>query len=236
MLALRVWKSDEKADGLGGPYERNFLLGPIEYLVQKEFLKRNSASASFMWFHGGNLSSPSLFSKKKSQWSICGLVSFQVLMLRSIHFWRSRWKFVLTDNFNLLKELEYFAAYTFVPVTIQFLWPLINRRISTPLRIYQLSYVLLALICLIPGLRLNIISLPIWEFLALSLPFVSYQIIQSALKGHAESKQSLLDYLLRSQLWLMTLLWTALDLVYKADALWICSARSFNGTVLIKSL
>ena len=38
VLALRVWKSAEKDDALGGPYERNFLLGPIEHLVQKEFL------------------------------------------------------------------------------------------------------------------------------------------------------------------------------------------------------
>ncbi len=89
----------------------------------------------------------------------------------------------------LLKELEYFAAYTFVPITIQFLWLLLNRRISTPLRIYQFFYLFLAVTCLTPGLRLNLITLPIWEIsLTLFFPFAAYVIIRNAVKDHPESK------------------------------------------------
>ena len=55
----------------------------------------------------------------------------------------------------------------------------------------------MALICLTPGLRLNIIALPFWEIsVALFLPIVSYHIIQSALKGHAESKTIVIGLLI----------------------------------------
>ncbi len=197
MLALRVWKSDEKDNALGGPYERNFLLGPIEYLVQKEFLSEIPLLLLSCVFFMVGIYHLHLYFRRRNlnEYLWFGLLSsFNAAFYT---FLRSQWKFVLTDDFILLKELEYLAAYTFVPITIQFLWPLINRQISTLLRIYQLSYVLLALICLTPGLRLNIIMLPIWEIsLALFLPFVSYYIIQSALKGHAESKIIVIGLLL----------------------------------------
>jgi signal transduction histidine kinase len=197
ILALRVWKSDEKDDALGGPFERNFLLGPIEYLVHKEFLSEIPLLLLSCVFFMVGIYHLHLYFRRRNlnEYLWFGLLSsFNAAFYT---FLRSQWKFVLTDNFNLLKELEYFAAYTFVPITIQFLWPLINRRISTPLRIYQLSYVLLALICLTPGLRLNIIALPIWEIsVALFLPFLSYHIIQSALKGHAESKTIVIGLLI----------------------------------------
>ena len=189
ILALRVWKSDEKDAALGGPYERNFLLGPIEYLVQKEVLSEIPLLLLSCVFFMVGIYHLHLYFRRRNlnEYLWFGLLSsFNAAFYT---FLRSQWKFVLTDNFILLKELEYFAAYTFVPITIQFLWPLVNRRISTPLRIYQLCYVVLALICLTPGLRLNIITLPVWEIsVALFLPFVSYYIIQNALKGHAESK------------------------------------------------
>ena len=197
MLALRVWKSKEKDDALGGPYERNFLLGPIEYLVQKEFLSEIPLLLLSCVFFMVGIYHLHLYFRRRNlnEYLWFGLLSsFNAAFYT---FLRSQWKYVLTDDFILLKELEYFAAYTFVPITIQFLWPLINRQISTPLRIYQLSYVLLALICLTHGLRLNIIALPIWEIsVALFLPFLSYHIIQSALKGHAESKTIAIGLLL----------------------------------------
>jgi signal transduction histidine kinase/CheY-like chemotaxis protein len=189
VLALRVWKSAEKDDALGGPYERNFLLGPIEYLVQKEFLSEIPLLLLSCIFFMVGIYHLHLYFRRRNlgEYLWFGLLSsFNAAFYT---FLRSQWKFVLTDNFNTLKELEYFAAYTFVPVTIQFLWPLINRKISTVLRVYQLSYVVLAYVCLTPGLRLNIITLPIWEIsVALFLPFVSYYILQSAARGHAESK------------------------------------------------
>ncbi len=170
---------------------------PIEYLVQKEFLNEIPLLLLSCVFFMVGIYHLHLYFRRRNlnEYLWFGLLSsFNAAFYT---FLRSQWKFVLTDNFNLLKELEYFAAYTFVPITIQFLWPLINRRISIPLRIYQLSYVLLALICLTPGLRLNIIALPIWEVsIALFLPFVSYHIIQSALKGHAESKTIVIGLLI----------------------------------------
>jgi signal transduction histidine kinase/CheY-like chemotaxis protein len=189
VLALRVWKSDEKADELGGPYERNFLLGPIDYLVKKEFLTEIPLLLLSSVFFMVGIYHLHLYFRRRNlnEYLWFGLLSsFNAAFYT---FLRSQWKFVVSDNFMILKELEYFAAYTFVPISIQFLWPLVNRRITTPLRVYQFSYVLLALICLTPGLRLNIITLPVWEIsVALFLPFVSYHIIQSALKGHAEAK------------------------------------------------
>lgn len=189
IIALRIWKSNEKDEVLGGPYERDFLIGPIEYLVKKEFISEIPLLLLTCIFFMVGIYHLHLYFRRRNlnEYLWFGLLSsFNAAFYT---FLRSQWKFVLTDNFITLKELEYFAAYTFVPVTIQFLWPLINRRISMPLRIYQLSYVVLAYVCLTPGLRLNIITLPIWEVaVALFLPFVSYFIIQSAFKGNAESK------------------------------------------------
>lgn len=188
-LALRVWKSNVKEAELGGPYERSFLLGPIEFLVKKEFLSEIPLLLLSCVFFMLGIYHLHLYFRRRNlnEYLWFGLLcSFNAALYT---FLRSQWKFVITDNFILLKELEYFAAYTFVPVAIQFLWPLVNRPISKPVRIYQLSLVLLAFICLKPGLRLNIITLPIWEiYVALFLPYLIYVIMQNAAKRQVESR------------------------------------------------
>ena len=105
MLALRVWKSDEKADALGGPYERNFLLGPIEYLVQKEFLSEIPLLLLSCVFLMVGIYHLHLYFRRRNlnEYLWFGLLSsFNAAFYT---FLRSQWKFVLTDNFNLLKEL-----------------------------------------------------------------------------------------------------------------------------------
>lgn len=189
VLAIRVWKSAEKEPASGGLYERNFLLGPIEFLIQREFLSEIPLLLLSAIFFMIGIYHLHLYFRRRNleEYLLCGVLSGFNASLYT--FLRSQWKFVLTDDFMQLKEVEYFAAYTFTPVAIQFLWPVMNRRISTPLRIFQLSFLFLALICMTPGLRLNILTLPIWEIaVALFFPYATYLILGNALKGHAESK------------------------------------------------
>jgi signal transduction histidine kinase/CheY-like chemotaxis protein len=189
VLALRVWKSEEKESTSGGPYERNFLLGPIEFLVQKQFLSEIPLLILSVIFFVVGIYHLHLYFRRRNlnEYLWCGVLSSFNATLYT--FLRSQWKFVLTDNFILLKELEYFAAYTFAPIAIQVLWPVMNRRISTSLRIFQFSFIVLAFICLTPGLRLNIVTLPLWEIsVALFFPYVGFRIIQNVIKGDAESK------------------------------------------------
>ena len=189
VLSLRVWKSPEKDPNLGGPYAGKFIIGPVEWLVHQGFLQEiPSLLLSTLFFFVG-IYHIHLYLRRRNlkEYLWFGLLSgFSAAFYT---FLRSQWRFVLTDNFMLLKELEYFSAFLVIPIFIQFLWILLNRRISGALRFYQFLNIAVAVLCLTPGLKLNLIFLPIWEIaLVLFLPIPLYLIIKNAVKGNPESK------------------------------------------------
>jgi signal transduction histidine kinase/CheY-like chemotaxis protein len=189
VLSIRVWKSPEKDLYLGGLYEGKFMLGSVEWLVHQQFLEQIPALLLSAIFFFVGLYHLHLFLRRRNlkEYLWFGLLSgFNAAFYT---FLRSQWRFVLTDNFMLLKELEYLSAFLFLPIFIQFLWSILNRSISLPLRVYQFFHIAVAIVCLTPGLKLNLVLLPIWEVaVILFIPLAVFLIIKNALKGNPESR------------------------------------------------
>jgi signal transduction histidine kinase len=103
---------------------------------------------------------------------------------------RSQWKYSLSSNFLLLKELEYFFLYLVPAAMIQFLWQLVGRRITRPLRIVQALAVTSAVVVAVePGLWLNLRLLPWWSYAMIALGvYVCAMVLREAWRGHPEAR------------------------------------------------
>ncbi len=101
-------------------------------------------------------------------------------------FLRSQIRFVVSDDFFLLKEFEHLATFALPALAIQFLWTLFERPLGRGLRLYQLSFPALGLAAaLTPGLELNLTLLSWWTIwsvpiVVLCLGFIALRAWQGA--------------------------------------------------------
>ena len=169
ILALRVWKSNQTSGTAGGAREGPFLLGRIEELTRRELIselpflflaglflviglfhlelyRRRPRLSGYLWFSG------------------CSIA------FGGYTFLRTQWKYLLSDRFVMLKEIEYLLVFLMVAGFIQLVWPLVGLRIRPTLRAYQLLNVALGLIlAATPGLKLNLLVLPYWQLSLVAL-------------------------------------------------------------------
>jgi signal transduction histidine kinase/AmiR/NasT family two-component response regulator/HPt (histidine-containing phosphotransfer) domain-containing protein len=112
---------------------------------------------------------------------------------------QSQWRFYLSDDYALLKELEHLAAFTLPALGIEFLWRFLDRPIGSlwpiemlksPLRLYQLSHPALGLlVALTPGLELNVRVLSWWGWwMVPALLAASHVIYQGVAQAAPEAK------------------------------------------------
>jgi signal transduction histidine kinase len=189
VLALRVWKSPVKDDNLGGPYHGSFLMGRLEDLARREVIVEvPSLVLSFLFLVVG-LYHVQLYRRRPelteylwfgSTAAVSGLYTFL----------RSQWKYSVSQDFLLLKELEYLGLFLTPAVVVQFLWPLLGRPIGRALRAYQwISVGMAAVVALEPGLRLNVTLLPIWSTSVLGLAVLtSLVVLREARRGNPEAR------------------------------------------------
>ena len=104
-------------------------------------------------------------------------------------FLRTQWKYRLSDDFVVLKEVEYVLLYSLLALFIQVLWPLIERPITRPLRAAQGLTLFGALLMALPGLKLNIVLLPWWEALLAIVAITFFaQVSRSAWQSPGEAR------------------------------------------------
>ncbi|MEM7585452.1 MAG: ATP-binding protein [Acidobacteriota bacterium] len=163
VIALRVWKAPATIGDIDGPHAGPFLLGPIEELARRELRSERLRVFLAGLFLILGLFHLELFRRRpKLQgylwFGACALTfgGYSILL--------TQWKYQLSDNFVLLKEVEYFLLFTQVAVFIQLMWPLLGLEIGRGLRVYQgLNLAAALAVSLTPGLALNIRVLPFWE-------------------------------------------------------------------------
>ncbi len=189
VLALRVWKSAGKDRNLGGPYHGAFLLGQVDQLARRAVLVEVPSLVFAVLFLVVGAYHLQLYSRRPelTEYLWFGVVA---LLSCAYTFLRSQWKYSLSENFLLLKELEYLFLYLVPAVMVQFLWLLLGRRIGRPLRVIQALSVFAALVSAAePGLRLNLMLLPWWSYgvMVLSVYVVGVVLIE-ARRGHPEAR------------------------------------------------
>ena len=188
VLALRIWKSPVTRSAVGGPHDGPFRLGPIERLQELE--QRSELLPLFLsgWFLILGLAHFELFRRRPAHlgffWFACLASCFA-----AYGFLVTQWRYALSSNFELMKELEHFLLYLMLAGFIQLVWPLVELPIGPWIRSVQLVSLGLGLLVVLPGLRLNIVLLPWWQMLMIGIIIAgSIIVLRAAWRRHPEAQ------------------------------------------------
>jgi signal transduction histidine kinase len=188
VLALRVWLSPEKTSTFGGPSEGSFLLGRLERLHRRELLAQFPALFLAGLYLILGLFHLELFRRRPS---LRGFLWFGVVALQFALYslLRSQWKYFLSDDFRLLKNLEHALIYLMLPALVQLLWPLLGLSIGRALRFFQgLSLAAGVVVTASPGLELALRMLPVWQLgMAALVAAGVWAIIREVWRKHPEA-------------------------------------------------
>ncbi len=188
IIALRVWRSPWLPGSVSGPYEGSFLLGRIEELVRRELVAELPSLFLAGFFAVIGLFYLELF-RRRPQLSGYLWFGFCAIAFAGYTFLCTQWKYRLGDHFIGFKEVEYLLLFLMVPGFIQLVWPLLGLEIRRPLRIYQGLNVIVALfVALTPGLKLNLLVLPLWQLCLVALVgYGIWTIFREAWRKHPEA-------------------------------------------------
>jgi signal transduction histidine kinase len=188
LLALRVWRDPGLPWPVSGPDGGTFQAGHVEDLVRRQLAQDLPYLVLGSIFIVAALYHVWLYRRRTER---VEYLWFSLLALDSALYIvvRTQWKYLLTDRFVPLKELEYFVLYLIPPLTLQFLWTALDRPVPRWLRAYQLSHLALALlVALTPGLWLNLWTVRPWQIWVLPGIAVGLALIVKALRaGHPEA-------------------------------------------------
>ena len=189
VLALRAWKSPDTNTSIPGPIEGPFLIGPIEELVRRELLSELPELVFAVVFAITGFLHLNLYWRRRQlrEYLWLALVAF---ITAAYTILRTQWKYRLSDDFLLLKELEHGLLYLQVACFVQFLWPLLGWRLSRAIRACQgLTLAAGAVVVLTPGLGLNLRLLPWLQVEVLGLTAVLLSgLAREAWRGHPEGR------------------------------------------------
>ena len=189
VVALRVWKSSSILGTVGSLNEGPFLIGPIEDLVRRELVSELPALFMAGLFLMVGLFHLELYRRRPQ---LTGYFWFWACSagFAGYTFLRTQWKYALSDHFLMLKELEYLLAFLMVAIFIQLVWTLLGLRIGRVLRACQgLNVVTGLVVALTPGLKLNMVVLPIWQLsLIVLVVFGIWATVREAWRRNPEAR------------------------------------------------
>jgi signal transduction histidine kinase/DNA-binding NarL/FixJ family response regulator len=163
VLALRAWKTPNTSTSIAGPLENPLLAGPVEKLVRSELLSEIPELVLATVFLLIGLVHLNLYRRRHQlrEYLWFALVALGTAMYTLC---RSQWKYLLLDDFLLLKKVEHALLYLLTAGFIQCLWTLLGWRIGRLLRFGQAAMLAAgALGVLAPGLSLALSLLVWWE-------------------------------------------------------------------------
>ena len=192
LLALRVWKSEDTTPTWGAPVEGPFLLGPIEALTRRELQSELAELILCTLFLFTGLYHLVLYSRRRElrEYLLFGVVAVATGIYS---FLRTQWKYVLTDRFLALKEVEHALLFLLAALFIEVLGPLLGRRVpralAGPIEVLNLAFALLSAGS--PGLWLNLRLLAIWQYGALVVTVALLAAMVAALRRREPEARTL---------------------------------------------
>ena len=189
VLAVRAWRNPGLSWPVGGPDGGIFQVGRIEELTRRQ-LAQELPNLVLGWvFVVVGLYHLWLFRRltERVEFFWFGLLA---LDCAGYILLRTQWKYLVTDQFVLLKELEYVFLFLTPPLNIKFLWTALDEPIPRWLRVYAWGNVALAAaVSLTPGLTFNLSTLRPWE-MSILLPIAAgiTLIVRKILRGHQEAR------------------------------------------------
>ncbi len=160
VIALRVWRAEGKSAGAAGPVEGPFEVGPIGPILERDKLAEAAQLALVLLFVGVAVFHLvlRLLRPEAAAYGWFGLLALESAVYA---FLRTQWKYMVFDDFVMLKKVEHLMIYL-VPVTfLQFLWVFFGRPVPRGVRMLQAGLLAGgALALLAPGLDTALALLP----------------------------------------------------------------------------
>ena len=199
VLALRVWGGSELAVSKwgGGPYEGDFRLGDYGKLLEDSFLSQMPglvASALFLAFGFYHIY---LYQRNRRLQTYLwyGLMA---LLVGTYGLMVNQWRYRLDWTFVAYEKVEFAAIYLLPAIALQMVWSLLQLPIGRLLRVYQLSFVVIALaVVTVPGLDIHYHTLRPWQLWSIALlAALPVAVIREARAGNAEARTALIGVLI----------------------------------------
>ena len=188
LLAVRVWKAPITTRWGGGLVEGAFLVGPLDVLARREAISEIPDLTLAVLFVLAGVYHLQLYRRRPELREYLWFGAMAITA-GTYTFLRTQWRFALPLGFDTLKDLEHVMIYCGVITFIQFVWPLLGRRVGPFLKALQAANVLAGLLVALPGLRLNLALLPWWEVeLALLVVLTVAVVAREAWRGRPEAK------------------------------------------------
>ncbi len=189
VVALRVWKGPATSGTVGVLHAGTFELGRPETVTRREVVSElpNLFLALLLALLGLYHLELWRRSRELGEYRWFGVTA---LMLGVYTLLRTQWKYLLTDDFLLLKECEHFVAYANLALCIQLVWPTLEAPIPRALRVLQ--GVLLAAgvaVAVTPGLEGNHLFLPYYQLAGLVVVVTGFlTLLRGVWKRHPEAR------------------------------------------------
>lgn len=177
VVALRIWRAPQVISTAAGPVEGPFEIGPLSRLIERQMLTeaqqlalsllfvlvavycltlgiRPGSGAEYVWFGG-------------------------LALLGAVHgFLRTQLKYVILDDFVVLKKVEHLALWLVPAMVLQFLWVFFKEPNPRWLRPVQIAFVAGALtVAITPGLVVPLALVPVLQLSVVPLFVVSLALV-----------------------------------------------------------
>jgi diguanylate cyclase (GGDEF)-like protein len=183
VLALRVWRHPEKISSAAGPVEGPFKIGPLARVIERQqraeagqmtlvllFLVvalhhfalrlRLGSGADYMWF------------------------GVMALLAATYGFLRTQWKYLVLDDFLVLKKIEHLVLWLVPPAILQFLWVFFGEPRPRWLRYAQIALLAGAVtVVVVPGLLVALAMLPVLQLLVVPLLAVCLALVARRIRA-----------------------------------------------------
>jgi len=177
VVALRVWRDPGKISTSAGPVEGPFEIGPLARLIEREKLAEAQQLALVLLFLLVAIYHLTLRVRLGSgtDYAWFGVMA---LLAAVYGFLRTQWKYLLLDDFLVLKKIEHMALWLIPAAILQFLWVFFKEPVPRWLRVAQIVLVAGAFTVVIaPGLAvaqalLQLLQLSVVPLLIVSLALV----------------------------------------------------------------
>jgi len=160
VIALRVWRAEGKSAGAAGPVEGPFEVGPIGPILERDKLAESAPLALALLFVGVAVFHLVLrvLRPEAGAYGWFGLLALESAVYA---FLRTQWKYMVFDDFIMLKKIEHLMIYLVPATFLQFLWVFFDRPLPRVVRALQAGLLGAgAIAVLMPGLDAALALLP----------------------------------------------------------------------------
>ncbi len=177
VLALRVWRAPQVNSTTAGPIEGTFQIGPLGALIERETRAEVLHLALLLVFLLVGLYHLSAGSRigTGAEYTWFGVLALLGVVCGVL---RTQSKYLVVDDFVVLKKLEHMVLWVLPASMLQFLWVFFRQPHPRWLRAVQFAFVAVAVVIpMTPGLVVPLALVPVLQLAVVPLLVVSVALV-----------------------------------------------------------